>query len=77
MPRGPVPQIMDTVIAQMEAENQIRQLEVPYFQYTQQKIMPLVEPDLSMLNGQELAELDYVIDKYGDWNAEKLSEWSH
>jgi hypothetical protein len=77
MPRGPVPQVMDTVIAQMEAENQIRQLEVPYFQYTQQKIMPLVEPDLSMLNGQELAELDYVIDKYGDWNAEKLSEWSH
>jgi uncharacterized phage-associated protein len=77
MPRGPVPQVIDAVIAQMEAENQIRQIEVPYFQYMQQRIIPLVEPDLSILNGRELAELDYVVGKYGDWNAEKLSEWSH
>jgi hypothetical protein len=55
---------MDAVIAQMEAEDQIRQMEVPYFQYTQQKITPLVDPDLSVLTGRELAELDYVVDKY-------------
>ncbi|MDR3168603.1 MAG: SocA family protein [Candidatus Peribacteria bacterium] len=65
------------VIAQMEKDHQIQQLDVPYFQYMQQKIIPLVEPDLEVLNGKELAELEYVVNKYGDWNADKISERSH
>jgi transcriptional regulator with XRE-family HTH domain len=77
MPRGPVPQVMDAVIAQMEKEHQIKQMEIPYFQYMQQRIIPLVSPDLTAVNGQEMVEIDEVIKKYGDWNAEKLSERSH
>lgn len=61
----------------MEKENQIKQIDVPYFQYTQTKVIPLVMPDMTILQGDELAEIDAVINKYGDWNAEKLSEWSH
>lgn len=77
MPRGPVPEIIESVIAQMEKEHQIQQVEVPYFQYTQQKIIPLIDADVGIFNGKELAELEYVINKYGDRNADKLSEWSH
>ncbi|MDR2415061.1 MAG: DUF4065 domain-containing protein [Candidatus Peribacteria bacterium] len=77
MPRGPVPEIIESVIAQMEKEHQIQQVEVPYFQYTQQKIIPLIDADVGVFNGKELAELNYVIRTYGDRNADKLSEWSH
>lgn len=65
------------IINDMEAQHQIKRLEVPYFQYSQIKILPLVTPDMTVLKGDELAEIDEVISKYGDWNADRLSEWSH
>ena len=77
MPRGPVPQVMEAVIAQMKEDHQITQIEVPYFQYTQQKLISLVDPDLTELDGRELSEIDEVIEKYGDRNAYRLTERSH
>lgn len=68
---------MDTILPQMEKEGIVKQIEVPYFNYHQQKIIPLVVPDISVLSASEIAEIDNVINNYSDKSAEWLSERSH
>lgn len=68
---------MDQILHQMEAESLIKQIEIPYFNYTQQKILPLQTADLSTLTALELQDIDEVIARYADKNADWLSDWSH
>lgn len=77
LPKGPAPKIMDIILPQMEQEKSIKQIEVPYFDYTQQKILPLVAPDMSVFSAIETAEIDNVINNYSDKNADWLSSRSH
>jgi len=77
LPKWPVPKIMDLVLPQMEQEQSIKQIEVPYFHYTQQKILPLVLPDTSILSAIEIQEIDNVVNMYSDKSADWLSNWSH
>lgn len=77
LPKWPVPKIMDTILPIMEKEQLIKQIEVPYFNYTQQKIIPLTTPDISIFSVLEIAEIDAVINNYSDKSAERLSERSH
>lgn len=77
LPKWPAPKIMDTILPIMEQEQIIRQIEVPYFHYTQQKIIPLVTPDMNVLSAIEIAEIDAVINNYSDKSADRLSERSH
>lgn len=77
LPRWPVPKIMDLILPQMEQEQLIKQVEIPYFNYTQQRIIPLIAPDMSIFSAAELIEIDDVIVKYSDKSADWLSERSH
>lgn len=77
LPKWPAPKIMDIILPQMEQEKTIQQIEVPYFNYTQQKIIPLVSPDINVLSATEREDIDYVIKKYSDESADWLSERSH
>ena len=45
---------MDTIIPTMESEQLIKQIEIPYYNYTQHRIFPLQEADISVLNGLDL-----------------------
>ena len=46
-------------------------------QFTQKRIIPLINPDLSVLNATELAQIDEIISKYWDKNAEWMTNRSH
>jgi len=77
LPKWPVPQIMDLILPNMESNQLIKQIEVPYFGYIQYRILPLVEPDMGCLSASEKTEIDNVLDKYSDRSADWLSERSH
>lgn len=77
LPKWPVPKIMDMILPAMEEEQTIKQMEVPYFNYTQQRIIPLVTPDLTVLSANEIEEINNVIKNYADKSADRLSERSH
>ncbi len=77
LPRWPVPKIMDIIIPAMESEQLIKQIEIPYYTYIQQRIFPLQEADISVLNALELKEIDDVIAQYSDKTADRLSDRSH
>lgn len=77
LPRWPVPKIMDLILPQMEQEQLVKQIEIPYFGYTQQRILPLVAPDMSIFSASEIIEIDDVLRKYSDKSADRLSERSH
>lgn len=77
LPKWPAPKIMDIILPQMEQESLIKQMEIPYFNYKQQRILPLALPDLKVLNATEIQDIDEVIAKYADKNADWLSDRSH
>jgi hypothetical protein len=68
---------MDIILPAMEQEQSIKQIEVPYFDYKQQRIIPLVAPDKDILSSTEQSEIDFVINNYADRSADWLSEYSH
>lgn len=45
--------------------------------YKQTRYVPNVEPDMSELNGTDIAELEYVIARYGDMTGSQLTDHSH
>ncbi|MCW5589926.1 MAG: DUF4065 domain-containing protein [Legionellales bacterium] len=76
---GPTPRIFEHVIKEMIKNNQIEQIKSKYYQHEQTKylINPVVEPDLSVLNGQEKEHIDWEIQRLSDLNAKALSDLSH
>jgi len=55
---------MDLVVDSMIKRQEIQEIEVPYYDFTQKRIIPLINPDLSVLNAEELAQIDEIISKY-------------
>lgn len=77
MPMGPVPQDIEDIIVTMKEHGMVDQVEGEYFGYTQVRLIPKAEPDLKALNGEELAEIEYVINQYGDKTGKRLTDFSH
>ena len=74
---GPTPVSFKKVVEKMQADNQIDIVSGSYFKYKQRKYMPRVEPDLSVLSGEELAHINEVLQRLGGKSAKELSELSH
>ncbi|MBI4648691.1 MAG: DUF4065 domain-containing protein [Bacteroidia bacterium] len=77
LPYGPVPQQMTSIINKMIEDRQIQRINTMYFDKPQIRFMPLVKPDLKQLNAAEKDVIDKVIEQLSDWNAAKISEYSH
>jgi transcriptional regulator with XRE-family HTH domain len=77
LPYGPVPQKLDTIIKQMIESNQIERIKTPYFDKLQTRYIPLVNPDLKLINGAEKEVIDKVIEQMSDWSAAMISNYSH
>lgn len=75
--KGPVPRkllpIRDELIANKEAILQ----EKRYFKFSQQRLIPLREPELDLFSGEEIAIVDEIIDILKDENAKSASDLSH
>jgi uncharacterized phage-associated protein len=61
----------------MENDNELMRVKDKYFSHPQTKYLPLREPDLSIVTGQEIELIDEVINKLSDMNAIQISDYSH
>jgi transcriptional regulator with XRE-family HTH domain len=74
---GPTPVEFAKVVQQMEEAGDIEVVKSEYFSYPQRKYLPRREPDLSGLDGREIALIDETLDRLGNMNATQISEFSH
>lgn len=74
---GPVPQNLDTIISEMTAKKMLKRIKTEYHGYPQTRYIPLIKADLSKLKASEKDVIDKVIDRYSDWSASAISEYSH
>lgn len=75
--RGPFPSHIDDVLDEMINDDVIEMKLEPYYGNIQKHYYLKDSPDLSLLSTDELRVINNVIDKMGDWNARKASDYSH
>jgi len=76
---GPTPLLFENLIDSMIIAGEVEVVKSKFYQYPQTKYLvnPEIEPDLSILNGQEQRHIDSELDRLSDLTACQLSELSH
>lgn len=77
LPYGPVPQNSDKIINEMIKNRQLERIITEYHGFPQTRYIPLEKADLMQLSAAEKTVIDDVIQQMSDWNANKISEYSH
>jgi transcriptional regulator with XRE-family HTH domain len=77
LPYGPVPQQLDTFLAQMIEKGQLQKVKSQYHGYAQTRYLPLEKADLTELRASEKETIDRVIEQMSDWSAAAISNYSH
>jgi transcriptional regulator with XRE-family HTH domain len=77
LPYGPVPQKLGSIINQMIDNGQLKRIKTEYHGLPQTRYLPLEKADLTQLSAAEKTVIDDVIRQMSDWNANKISEYSH
>jgi uncharacterized phage-associated protein len=77
LPYGPVPQNLDTIVAQMMENGMIQRIKTAYYDKTQTRYIPLVKADLTELKASEKEVIDKVIEQLSDMSASAISSYSH
>lgn len=74
---GPIPKSFvperESMIKDMDAAMQTRD----YFGHSQERLIPLRDPDMSRFSGKEVEIIDYIIDYCSSYNATDISLQSH
>jgi transcriptional regulator with XRE-family HTH domain len=74
---GPTPIEFQAIVTELMKNKELEAVKSLYFQHLQKKYLPRREPDLSVLNANELKVIDDVLQKLSDMNAATISEYSH
>ena len=76
---GPTPLKFDDLINELIQKHQIEKINSRYYKYPQVKYLidPKIEPDLSLLNGQEINHIDEELQRFSDLTASELTNISH
>ncbi len=74
---GPTPVAFPEIIKQMEKEGDLVQVKKKYFQHEQKKYLPRRSSDLSKFSAQEKELIDWEIERFKDFNATKMRDYSH
>jgi uncharacterized phage-associated protein len=74
---GPVPHKLDTIINQMIDGKLVKRIKTDYHGLKQTRYVPLEKADLTLLSAAEKTVIDNVIQQMSDWNANKISDYSH
>lgn len=76
---GPTPVIFPKIIKELELEGKTEAIKSKFYKYDQTKylINPKINVDLSTLSAQELAHIDWELERLSDMTAKKISELSH
>jgi len=74
---GPTPVAFSEIITQMEQEGDLTHVTKKYFQHDQKKYLPRRSADLSNFSAQEKELIDWEIERFKDFNASKMRDYSH
>ncbi len=74
---GPTPAAFTEIVQQMERDGDLTQVVKKYFQYDQKKYLPRRRADLSIFSAREKELIDAEIERFRDFNAVKIKEYSH
>ena len=76
---GPTPLLFENLVGDMVKNGEVDIAKSKFYQYPQTKylINPAIEPDLSILNGQEQEHIDWELQRLSDLTANQLSDLSH
>ena len=74
---GPTPVEFAKIVQGMIASGEIEKAKRDFHGYPQTRYLPLREPDLSILRGNEVKVIDWVLNRLSDMNATQISEYSH
>ena len=74
---GPTPVAFPEIVAQMEQDGDLTRVTKKYFQHDQKKYLPLRSADLSIFSAQEKELIDWEIERFKDFNATKMRDYSH
>ena len=77
LPYGPVPQNLDGILQQMVHTGLLQQINAEYHGFKQTRYLPLKKADLQQFSAAEKTVIDEVIMQMSDWNAAKISDYSH
>ncbi|ODS41187.1 hypothetical protein BEH94_09630 [Candidatus Altiarchaeales archaeon WOR_SM1_SCG] len=78
--RGPAPCNLEKIADEMIEENKLQKIEISLDgkkQIKQIKYLPLIDPDLSVLNAREIKVINDVISEISPMNASQISAYSH
>ncbi len=74
---GPTPCELKMIVKEMEKNKEILTVANKVFDFKQKKFIALRDPNLVVLNAQELAHIDEVLDRLSNKNAKEMTEYSH
>jgi len=76
---GPTPLLFGNLIKEMLKNGEVEEIKSKFYEFPQIKylINPSLEPDLSILNGQEQEHIDFELARFSDMTAAELTEFSH
>lgn len=74
---GPTPVAFPKIVAQMEKDGDLVRVTKKYFQHEQKKYLPLRSADLSNFSAREKDLIDWEIERFKDFNASKIRDYSH
>ena len=76
---GPTPLLFENLIGDMVKKGDVEIVKSKFYQYPQTKYLvnPEIEPNLSILNGQEQKHIDWELERLSDLTANQLSDLSH
>lgn len=76
---GPTPLLFGDLINELIKKGDLEIIKSDFYHYPQTKYLlnPLIEPDLSLLNGNEKEHIDWELRRLSDRTASDLSDLSH
>lgn len=74
---GPTPVAFSEIVKQMEKDGDLIHVTKKYFQHDQKKYLPRRSADLLNFSAQEKELIDWEIERFKDFNATKMRDYSH
>ncbi|MFT7099268.1 MAG: transcriptional regulator with XRE-family HTH domain [Rickettsiales bacterium] len=74
---GPTPREFSTIVKDMIKNGEIEEVKTKFFNRSQKKYIPVIDPDLSVFTGRELQHIEDEITRLGHKTAKELSDFSH
>lgn len=75
--QGPITPDLLSAIERLKEKKKIAISEISFFNFTQKKVVPLKNPDISCFKPEEIALVDEIIEHFKDNTAKDISKFSH